>query len=100
MGWCLLKVIVRLHGRRIAPQIAEPGPAHRHTTAYALSGPIGSVRAQPDQRRLFALLVTENLRALLSDQQHAARDADSPAGQLIQFHAFDLGGAHDDLSLG
>src|SRR5690606_24974158 len=99
VGRRLLQLIVRLHRLRIAPQIAEPGPANRHTTAHALPGSIGRVRAQPDQRWLLVLSVTEYLRTLLGHQQFAACNTNSPAGQLIQFHAFDLGSAHYDLSL-
>jgi hypothetical protein len=39
-------------------------------------------------------LITEDLRALLGDQQFGLAVADAPAVQFIQFHGFNVGRVH------
>ncbi|MNY09829.1 hypothetical protein D3C86_1427700 [compost metagenome] len=79
-----------LHLLRVAPQVAEPGPAHRHSTAHALALLEFGLLAEPDQRLFAIALVAENLRALLRDQQFGVGAAHAPAGQLVDFHPLRL----------
>ncbi|MOA21521.1 hypothetical protein D3C78_1420170 [compost metagenome] len=67
-------------GGGIARQIAEPGPAHRHATAYRLSTLAGGLFTEPDQRRLAKALVAQNLCALFGNQQLGLRGLYPPAG--------------------
>ncbi|MNT53814.1 hypothetical protein D3C72_1909230 [compost metagenome] len=67
-------------GGGIARQIAEPGPAHRHATAYRLSTLAGGLLTEPDQRRLAKALVAQNLCALFGNQQLGLRGLYPPAG--------------------
>ncbi|MNE30710.1 hypothetical protein D3C80_1242420 [compost metagenome] len=79
-----------LHLFRVAPQVAEPGPAHRHPAAHALALLEFGLLAEPDQRLLAIALVAENLRALLRDQQFGVGATHAPAGQLVDFHPLRL----------
>ena len=83
-----------LHRLRVALQAAEPRPAHRHTAAHTLAALVGGLLAEPDKRRLVIFLVAEYLRALLADQQLAGSYACAPAGQFVQFKAFNMGSGH------
>ena len=52
-------VVLRLQRQRVAAEVAEPGPAHRHPAAHRLLALVGGLFAEPDQRRLLATLVTQ-----------------------------------------
>uniref|UniRef100_A0A494G9N1 Uncharacterized protein n=1 Tax=Solanum lycopersicum TaxID=4081 RepID=A0A494G9N1_SOLLC len=83
-----------LHALRVAFELAEPRPAHRHAGADALAGLEHGLVVQPDDRRLAVHLITEDVRALLGHQHFGLTVADAPAVQFIQFHGFNVGRVH------
>ncbi|MNG01530.1 hypothetical protein D3C84_845180 [compost metagenome] len=66
--WCLVADAHRFHALRVALEVAEPRPAHRHTGADAFAGLEHRLIVEPDQRRLPRQLITEDVRALLGHQ--------------------------------
>ncbi|MNV74406.1 hypothetical protein D3C71_1676210 [compost metagenome] len=79
MGWCLLATVHGLNGWRVALQIAEPRPAHGYTRTHRFAFAEDGLIAQPQQRLLVHLLVAEDLRTLLGDQQFGSVAGDAPA---------------------
>src|SRR5690606_37771570 len=84
-------VILRLDLGGVARQGAEPGPAHRHTAAQALTAPVFDLLAEPDQRRAVVALVAQQLGALFGDQQLRAAMANAPAHQFTDLLVCDPG---------
>jgi hypothetical protein len=77
-----------LHLGRVAPQVAEPGPADRHATAHRRALPIAGLAAQPDHRLLAMGLIAQDLSALLGHQQFGVAGVYPPADQFIHHQLF------------
>ncbi|MNE75370.1 hypothetical protein D3C80_1715220 [compost metagenome] len=88
-----------LHCLRIARQVAEPGPAHRYAGTHGFSLVEGGLVVRPDQRVFVVVaLVTQDLRALLGDNQLGAAITDAPAIEIIELYQLDFRRGHAVIS--